>query len=173
MKICKLFIVLSFIFFSSIANSNEKIVFLDQKFIYQNSLAGKSIVAQLKKSQDKIVKKLTDNKKLLSNEESKLIAQKNIIQPEEYKKKVLLLQEKIKSHNKSRNENNSNLKKKQLKGNSTLRNFLTPILAAYSDENSIAMIIDKQYVVLGNSVLDITPEILKLLDKKIKTIKLD
>ena len=100
MKICKLFIVLSFIFFSSIANSNEKIVFLDQKFIYQNSLAGKSIVAQLKKSQDKIVKKLTDNKKLLSNEESKLIAQKNIIQPEEYKKKVLLLQEKIKSHRK-------------------------------------------------------------------------
>ena len=110
---------------------------------------------------------------MLSNEESKLIAQKNIIQPEEYKKKVLLLQEKIKSHNKSRNENNSNLKKKQLKGNSTLRNFLTPILAAYSEENSIAMIIDKQYVVLGNSALDITPEILKLLDKKIKTIKLD
>ena len=173
MKICKLFIVLSFIFFSSIANSNEKIVFLDQKFIYQNSLAGKSIVAQLKKSQDKIVKKLTDNKKLLSNEESKLIAQKNIIQPEEYKKKVLLLQEKIKSHNKSRNENNSNLKKKQLKGNSTLRNFLTPILAAYSDENSISVILQKKDLVIGKKELDITDEIIKIVNTQVKKFKIN
>ena len=173
MKICKLFIVLSFILFSNIANSNEKIVFMDQTFIYKNSLAGKSISTQLKKSQDKIVKKLTNNKKLLSDEESKLITQKNILQPEEYKKKVLLLQKKILSHNKTRNENNDILKKRQFKGNSILRNSLTPILSAYSEENSIAMIIDKQYVVLGNSALDITADILKLLDKKVKTIKLD
>ena len=115
MKICKLFIIISFILFSNIANSNEKIVFMDQTFIYKNSLAGKSISTQLKKSQDKIVKKLTNNKKLLSDEESKLITQKNILQPEEYKKKVLLLQKKILSHNKTRNENNDILKKNNLK----------------------------------------------------------
>ena len=120
-----------------------------------------------------MIKILSDNKKLIEDEESKLIAQKNVLQPEEYKKKVLLLEKKILSHNKKRNENNNSLNKKQFKANSTLKNFLTPILATYSEENSISFIIDKQYIVIGKSSLDITADIMKLLDKKVKTIKLD
>tara|TARA_B110001452_G_scaffold171067_1_gene143183 strand:- start:38 stop:559 length:522 start_codon:yes stop_codon:yes gene_type:complete len=173
MKVCKLLIIISIIFAPSIVNSNETIAYIDQKFIYSNSLAGKSIKAQLEKFQNKMIKKLTDNKKLLADEESKLIAQKNVLQPEEYKKKLLLLEKKIISHNKKRNENTNILNKKQFKGNLTLKNFLTPILATYSEENSISFIIDKQYIVIGKSSLDVTADIVKLLDNKVKTIKLD
>ena len=50
---------------------------------------------------------------------------------------------------------------------------INPILAEYSTEKSISIIIQKKNIVLGKSDLDITNDILKIVDKKIKTIKLN
>jgi len=39
-------------------------------------------------------------------------------------------------------------------------------------KKKISMIVNKKYIIIGKSELDITPEILIILDKKIKEIKL-
>ena len=70
------------------------------------------------------------------------------------------------------NKKNSDLN--ILKDNSTkviLKN-INDILAEYSIENSISMIIEKKNIVIGESDLNVTNEILDLLNKKITTVEL-
>ena len=50
---------------------------------------------------------------------------------------------------------------------------INPILAKYSEENLISIIMDKKNILIGKSELDITKDIIKILDKKIKSIKLN
>ena len=49
---------------------------------------------------------------------------------------------------------------------------LTPILADYAEKQSISFILPKQNIVIGKSELDLTNNIIIILNKKIKTIKL-
>ena len=53
-----------------------------------------------------------------------------------------------------------------------LINKLTPILADYSQKNSISYILPKQNVIIGKKELDITKVILELLNTEIKNIDL-
>ena len=49
---------------------------------------------------------------------------------------------------------------------------LTPILADYAEKQSISFILPKQNIVIGKSELDLTNNIIIILNKKIETIKL-
>ena len=48
---------------------------------------------------------------------------------------------------------------------------IKPILAEYADKNSIDMVIQKKNIIMGKSKLDITEEILKIVDSKISKLK--
>ena len=50
---------------------------------------------------------------------------------------------------------------------------LSPILANYSKEKDISIIMDKKNIIVGKTELNLTNEILKLLDNKIKKINLN
>tara|TARA_B100000579_G_scaffold433893_1_gene453561 strand:- start:438 stop:611 length:174 start_codon:yes stop_codon:yes gene_type:complete len=50
---------------------------------------------------------------------------------------------------------------------------LSPILTEYSKNNNISLIMDKKNIIIGKTELNITKEILILLDEKIKKIKLN
>ena len=50
--------------------------------------------------------------------------------------------------------------------------IINEILAEYSTKNKISLIMEKKNVVIGKSELDITKNILDLLNKKIKKVEL-
>ena len=50
---------------------------------------------------------------------------------------------------------------------------LSPILTEYSLEKNISIIMDKKYIIVGKTEMNITKEILTLLDNKIKKVKLN
>ncbi len=50
---------------------------------------------------------------------------------------------------------------------------LTPILEAYTEENGISLIIDKKYLVMGDTDLDITNLVIEKLNKALPSIKLN
>ena len=54
-----------------------------------------------------------------------------------------------------------------------LLNEVTPILTNYSKEKGISIILKKKDIVLAKTELDITDEIISLLDSKIKKIDLN
>ena len=171
-KTFKYLIFISSFFFSNIALSNNNIYYIDMNFIMNNSLAGKSIVNQLeikKKSNfDSFKKEETD----LKNEETKLLSQKNILDKDEFKEKVILFKEKVSKYNKKRNKILNNLKNNKNNAQQALTKKLTPILANYAKDNSISFILSKQDIIIGKTELDLTNVIIEILNKEIKTVKI-
>ena len=158
------------IFYSNLAVANQTILYIDMSYLMNNSLAGKSIVEQLKKQSEKNVNTFKKIEKDLKSEEDKLISQKSILDPEEFKKKVEIFREKVSNYNIERNNKNENLSKQKGDAQKILLESIDPILKEYSKKNSVSYIISKQNIILGQTELDITKKILKLLNENLKKI---
>ena len=105
--------------------------------------------------------------------DSDLISKKKLVSNDEYKKSLNLLREKNVNYQKKRRNASNNWLKKKNEARSKLIQNLNPILTKYMNENNIEMIVDKKYVLLANSKFDLTEIILKILDKELKSIKLE
>jgi len=174
MKIRLFLLLIFFIFFSKVSLSHEKsIVYIDLNKIMNNSIAGKSITSQLEDNHKKNISNLKKIEEELKKEESEIISQKNVLTKEKYEKKIIDLREKAKEFRKKRNENINNLNNQRLEATAKIINLIKPILSEYSEKNSISIIIDKKNVIIGKTALDITDEILKIVDDKIDKINLD
>ena len=172
MKI-KLIIIFVFFLFSIPSYSSEKVVYLDVEKIMQSSVAGKSIIAQLKSKQESSVTKFKKKEKDIIEKEKKLISQKNVLSKEEFGKKIKDLRSEISNYQKERNRVFNEITKSRVKASAKLIKKLNPILEDYSKKNSIKMIIQKKHIVIGKKDDDITKDILELVNQKVKNIKID
>ena len=172
MKI-KLISVLIFLLVSIPSYSSEKVVYLDVEKIMQNSNAGKSIVAKLKSKRESSISKFKKKEKDIIEKEKKLISKKNVLSKEEFGKEIKNLRDEIISFQKDRNKAFNQITQLRIKASTKLLKKLNPILEDYSKTNSISMIIQKKHIVIGKKEDDITNDILELVNKKIKNIKLD
>ena len=175
MKIRSLLLLLIFfIFFSKISLSHEKsIVYIDLNKIMSNSIAGKSITSQLENNHKKNILKFKNIEEELKKEEAEIISQKNVITKEEFEKKIIDLRDKANKFRKERNDNINNLNNQRLEATSKMITLVRPILSEFSDKNSISLIIDKKNIIIGKTLLDITDDILIIIDEKIGKIQLD
>ena len=160
------------IFYSSFSYSNDTINYIDMDYLINNSQAGKSIIKQLEETNQSSLVRFNKTEKKLKEEEAKIVSQKDILNEVEFKKKVQLFNEKVADYRKKRKNVASDLSKKKIEAQKILLNTLTPILADYSQKNSISYILPKQSIIIGKNKLDITKIILEILDSKIKNIKL-
>ena len=85
------------------------------------------------------------NAKKFDTDKEKIIAQKNVLSEEDFKSKIIKLENDFKEYNKKIRENNSNLTNFQLKARGEFYNYLTPILGVICKENSISLILKKKY----------------------------
>ena len=174
MKIRSLLLLIFFIFFSKISLSHEKtIVYIDLNKIMNNSIAGKSITSQLENNHKKNISKFKNIEEELKKEEAEIISQKNVITKKEFEKKIIDLRDKANKFRKERNNNINNLNNQRLEATSKMITLVRPILSEFSDQNSISLIIDKKNIIIGKTLLDITDDILKIVDEKIGKIQLD
>ena len=162
-----------FLIIPSYSYSSEKIVYLDVEKIMQESLAGKSIIAQLKKKRESSISKFKKKEKDIFDKEKKLIAQKNVLSKDEFESKIKELRNEISNYQNDRNKASNNITKLRIKASTKLISKLTPILEEYAKKNSIRIIIQKKQIVMGTKEDDITKDILELVNQKIKNIKLD
>jgi len=171
-KYLRYFLIIIPMLYSNMALSNNDIYFIDIDFVMNNSLAGKSIIKELdeinKSSQNKF-KKIEKN---LLDEEKKIISKKNILSEQEYLKEAELFKKKVEDYKLSRNKKINDISKMKNNSQKKLIEALTPILAEYSQKNSISYIIPKQSIIIGKSELDLTKTIIEILNSKIKKIKL-
>ncbi len=165
--------ILIFFIFLIPSYSSEKIVYLDVEKIMQESVAGKSIIAKIKKKRESSISKFKDREKNIVEKEKKLISQKNVLSENEFKKKIQDLRGEISNYQKERNKAANDITQTRIRASTNLIKKLTPILEEYSKENSIRIIIQKKHIVMGSKEDDITKEILDLVNQKIKNIKVD
>ena len=174
MKIRSLLLLIFFIFFSKISLSHEKsVVYIDLNKIMNNSIAGKSITSQLENNHKKNISKFKNIEEELKKEEAEIISQKNVITKEEFEKKIIDLRDKANKFRKERNDNINNLNNQRLEATSKMITLVRPILSEFSDKNSISLILDKKNIIIGKTLLDITDDILKIVDEKIGKIQFD
>ena len=166
--------IFSFLLYFNPAVSNDlKIAYVDIDKIINSSKAGKDITKKLSVLNNNNIKKFKEIEKKLADEEKNMIKQKNILPKDEFQKKIKILNKNIESFKKDINLNRKKLDKKRVEATTEILNVLNPIFAEYSSKNSISLIIQKKNVVIGKSELDITNQILELLNTKIKTVKLN
>ena len=139
----------------------------------QQSIAGKSIITQLKKKREVLISNFKKKEKEIKDKEKKLIAQKNVLSKEEFESKIIELRKDISNYQKERNKTSNDIAMSRVKASTSLINKLTPILEDYSKKNSIRIIVQKKNIVMGKKEDDITKDILELINQEVKNIKLD
>ena len=147
--------------------------FLDFKLILNESVAGKKAQSFLKNKLETGIKNIKKKEKQIQEEEKIIIQQKKIISADEYKKKVTDLRTKVLSLQKERNKVLESVAKQRSKARKELLENLNPIIKDYMKEKSIRMVVDKKNVLLADENLDITKDIISILNNKLKSIKLD
>ena len=164
-----------FVFFFILipSNASEKIVYLDVEKIMQQSIAGKSIISQIKKKRENTISKLKKKEKEIIDKEKTLISQKNILNKDEFEKKIKDLRNDISIFQKERTKSANSITKSRIDATKKLLKILTPILEEYSKKNSIKIIVQKKNIVMGRKEDDITSDILGLINQKVKNIKID
>ena len=166
------FTLLFFLVFTPLL-SNEKIVYLDVEKNMQQSIAGKSAIAQIKKKRESSISNFKKREKDIFEKEKKLIAQKNVLSKEEFENKLKDLRNDISNYQKDRNKVLNAINKSRIKASTNLIKELTPILEEYSKKNSIKIIVQKKHIVMGKKEDDITKDILDLVNQKVKSIKIN
>lgn len=161
----KIFIIFLFININSFSLSDDKVFFIDLDYLINNSKNGKNFISELETLKLQNLKDLKIEKEKVVKFENDLIKKKNILSKEEFKKKLLILenQANIYKTNKTKVSKDFDLKKSIL-----IKKFfeqINPIIQIYMDNNSINILIDKKNVFIGNAKYDITNDILKIIDK--------
>jgi len=109
----------------------------------------------------------------LQDQEKKIISQKNILDEKKFNSEVKKLTARISDFNNKKKLFNDSLNKKKIEGRKQILDILNLILKDYALKNSISLILQKNNILLGENKINITEDIMKLLNKKIKKISLN
>ena len=168
----KIFLTLIITLWSSVLFADTT-YYLDFNYILNESNAGKKAQTTLKNRLDSGIKSLSGKEKSIQESEKKLIQKKKIISAEEYKKEIQSLRASVAKLQKERSELINSIAKKKKKAKDELLKNLNPIIKDYMIEKKIRMVVNKKALVLADENLDITQDIIKIFNTKLKEIKLN
>ena len=157
-----------FFFLTSLSFSSEKIVYLDVDFILTNSDKGKIILSNLEKKNKENIKILQSKEKILKDEETEIIKQKNIISEVSYKEKVNKLKIKIDKFKMDKDKLVKNYNQLRQQEINKFIKLVDQILGEYVEKNAIDLVLNKKDILMGKNKYNITTEILELVNKSNK-----
>ena len=102
-----------------------------------------------------------------------MISQKNIISENDFKNKVNELKSEINNYNQNRNKMLSDFNKLKVDNTNNLLKLINPILVKFSNDKAIAIILQKKDLVVAKTQLDITDEVIKIVNSEVKEFKIN
>ena len=165
-----IFIIFLYIF--NPAYSEQKIAFINMNKVLSESNPGSSILKQLTNINKKNLVILKKEEEKFKKKESELISQKNIISENDYKSKISDLKNKIDIYNQNRNKMIKDFNKLKLDNTNNLLKLINPILVKFSNDKEISIILQKKNLVVAKNELDITDEIIEIINIEIKEYKI-
>ena len=168
MKILLSLIFITFLFFTNQAFSEQKIAFIDMDRVISTSKPGSSILKQLTDLNNKNLKFLKNEEKKFKEKETKLISQRNIISETDFENKVDELKSEIKEYNQNRNKMLADFNKLKIDNTNNFLKLINPILLKFSNDEEIAIILQKKDLVVAKTELDITDEVIKIVNTEVK-----
>lgn len=166
-----LFALLATLFVMTATPASAQLAVVDMQQILSDSAAAKSILAQLKDQRAAIEKDIKGMEEGLKKDEQALIKKKEGAKPEEFaaarkefEKKLIESRTKVQKRRHAADEAFN-------KAISELRENIVTVVSDIAAEKKIQLVITKQNVVIGDKSLEITDEVMKALNAKVKTIK--
>ena len=161
-----------FLFFINSVNSEQNIAFINMDKVISTSNSGSSILKQLMDLNNKNLKFLKNEEKKFKEKETKLISQKNIISETDFKNKLDELKSEIKNYNQNRNKMLTDFNKLKVDNTNNFLKLINPILIKFSNDKEISIILQKKDLVVAKTELDITDEVIKIVNLEIKEFKI-
>ena len=168
----KFFVITFLLLISTHVSAEQKVAYLDMKFVLNNSKAGKGAQDFLQKSFKENQKNFLDRENALKKEENDLLSQKSILTKEEYQKKSDDLRKKVIDYQSERRASLEKITVQRAEARQKLFEKLDPIMKTYIKENNISLIVDKKNILMGNTDLDITNIIVEKLNKEFPSLKI-
>ena len=163
-----LLVIFLFCFQFSTVKANPNIVYLDVQFIIDNSDLGIFYKNKVNKIKDEKKIELSIKEKKIKEKEEDINNKKNILKEEELKKNISELKNLVNEYKVVRNDVSKFLINEKKKYSEVILENLNPILTNYADKNNINLILEKKNILVGAKVLDITQNILNLLNEDTK-----
>mgnify|MGYP003951838827 CR=1 FL=1 len=166
-----IFLIIIIFLIQSVNLKAEKIVYINMERIMKESKAGKKIVNKINETNQVNIKKFKKIEENLKKTEQDLVTKKNVLSEEEFQNKFNELKKNIDEYRTIRQNTIQDTTKKRISASAEFSNKIKPILGDYASKNDISIIFQKKNIIMGKSSLDITEEILKIVDKEISKIK--
>tara|TARA_A100001234_G_C12458248_1_gene314039 strand:+ start:79 stop:600 length:522 start_codon:yes stop_codon:yes gene_type:complete len=168
-----LFLSIIFLFFQTIfVSAQDKIAFIDLNYIFLNSEAGKNINLQIKDKKNMLDKDVENYKQKIDEQKKTISAQKNVLSKKDFEIKVRELEQNIKDINLSIAKKNKDLSEFKSKVEREFFEQLNKVVENYSLNNSISIILKKENLLMAKKNLDITNDIFKIFNEKVKEINI-
>jgi len=161
-----------FLFFINSVNSEQNIAFINMDKVISTSNAGSSILKQLTDLNNKNLQFLKKEEKKFKEKETKLISQKNIISEADFQNKVNELKSEIKNYNQNRDKMINEFNKLKVDNTNNLLKLINPILLKFSDDKEISIVLQKKDLVVAKTELDITDDIIKIVNAEVNEFKI-
>ena len=163
----KLFFLFLFILKTTNSYSSD-VAYLDVQYIIDNSDIGLFYKKKLKKIQDKNANTLKPIEDKIKNQELEIKNKKNILNESEIENKINKLNNLVKDYQENRKELNKKLLENKKKYTSEILKLLNPLLTNYVEKNNILIVLEKKNILIGIKSLDITSNLLELINNETK-----
>ncbi len=154
-----------FLSWNTLSQANSKIVFVDLNYILKKSTNGKKILDQLNIINNNNLEIIKKDKDILNKEKNEIENLKNILSTEEYNKKKFLFEKKVKNFNDKKTKLLNELEITKENELNLFFDNLNGILKKYMQENSINVVLDKKNIIMANVEIDVSEDILELVNK--------
>ena len=161
-----------FLFFFCIysINSYAEIFYIDIDKIINQTNVGKHINKEFESTKKLNNAKNLETKNKLIKREENLIAQKNILDKNEFNNKLNLFRKDVSDFNQLNQKTNRDIENKLLNNKANFLKLIEPILLDYVADNNITYLLQKKYIIVGHNDLNKTTDIIELVDKKISIL---
>jgi Skp family chaperone for outer membrane proteins len=160
-------ILFLFVFCINSGNLYAEIFYIDIDKVINQTIVGKHINKEFQSLKKEYDTKNLEIRNELKNREDSLIAQKNILEKNEFNKQLNIFRQDIGNFNQLNQKTNKDLQNNLLNNKSNFLKLIEPILLEYVAENNITYLLQKKYIIVGHNNLNKTSDIIKLVDKKI------
>ena len=168
----KIFVITFSLLICTYVAAEQKVVYIDMKYVLNNSKAGKGAQDYLQKTFKSNQKKFTDLEKSLKKEEQDLLTKKADLSKEDYQSKTDSLRKKVIDYQSQRRLSLEKISTQRAEAREKLLGALDPIMNDYIKENNISVIIDKKNILGGQTNLNITNLMIEKLDKELQSLNL-
>ena len=170
MNFLRFLIIFFLITLSAKSENNIPVKYIDMSRIVNDSVVGKKIKEVIMSDRKKLNDKHSNLEKKLEKQKNEILAKKNILSDEEFKNEVGKHQESVSKYQLQRKQDLEKMSQKNIKLSRDFMIKVDKIVIEYSKKNSIDLLLKKDALIVSNSSLDITNDILSEVNKNIKKI---